>query len=339
MQSDRIISPFAVGIFKPRIILPKSMDISDKPLLNYVLTHEYIHIKRYDALWKFILLIALCVHWFNPLVWLMLVLTSRDLELTCDEAVIHRFGVKTKKAYAYMLIGMAEQQGKFTPLYNNFAKNAINERINSIMKTKKVSIPAIIISIVFVAGILTVFVTAKEQTDNIIPNMDILMSSYDEDDNLIWCQALDESGNIVYLDYEPEYEKGDIKLTELGDDISLFSRTVSCENGVFGEHKVNNGEMAIYTNNGGTWSLQNGQTIDITLDVTHEDWWGVLIGYYKDGEYNLYGYDPDLNIDQRHIISGKKTLQITVPEAGDYSFFMINCSAGPMLVNSYTISK
>jgi beta-lactamase regulating signal transducer with metallopeptidase domain len=161
MQSDRIISPLAVGIFRPRIILPKSMNMSDKQLLDYVLAHECYHIKRHDALWKIILLLALCVHWFNPMVWVMFVLASRDLELTCDEAVIHRFGTKTKKAYAYMLIGMAEQQGAFAPLYNGFSRNATEERIVSIMKIKKVSriwtILAIALVSVITIGMLSGF--------------------------------------------------------------------------------------------------------------------------------------------------------------------------------------
>jgi len=161
MQSDRIISPLAVGILKPRIILPKSMNMSDKQLLDYVLTHEYFHIKRYDALWKMFLLLALCVHWFNPMVWVMFVLASRDLELTCDEAVIYRFGAKTKKAYAYMLIGMAEQQGNFAPLYNGFSKNATEERIISIMKYKKSTFTAVVLAVLLViVGSTTAFATS-----------------------------------------------------------------------------------------------------------------------------------------------------------------------------------
>jgi hypothetical protein len=157
MQSDRIISPLAVGVFKPRIILPKSVNMNDKQLLDYVLTHEYFHIKRCDAIWKMVLLSALCVHWFNPMVWLMFVLASRDLELTCDEAVIYRFGATTKKAYAYMLIGMAEHRGSFAPLYNGFSRNATEERIESIMKIKRPSTLAIVIAALLVVGATTVF--------------------------------------------------------------------------------------------------------------------------------------------------------------------------------------
>lgn len=171
MQSDRIVSPLAVGILRPRIILPKSMNMSDKQFLNYVLAHEYYHIKRHDAIWKILLLFAICIHWFNPMVWLMFVLASRDLELTCDEAVICRFGEKTKKAYAYMLIGMAEQGGMFAPLYNGFSKNATEERIVSIMKIKKVSLIGTILAIVLVSvlsiGALSAFAASEPDVLNI----------------------------------------------------------------------------------------------------------------------------------------------------------------------------
>ena len=160
-QSDRIISPLTAGIFSPRIILPKSMNMSDKQLLDYVLTHEYYHIRRFDVIWKMVLLLALCVHWFNPVVWVMFILANRDLELTCDEAVLHCFGMETKKDYAKILIGMVEQRSRFAPLHNGFSKNATQERIVSIMKIKKSSMLAIVVAVLLVAGATTAFALAS----------------------------------------------------------------------------------------------------------------------------------------------------------------------------------
>lgn len=153
MQSEKIATPLTAGWLKPRIILPRSLDMDDKQLLNYVLTHEYYHIKRGDALWKMLLVLAACLHWYNPLVWLMFVLVSRDLELTCDELVVRHFGAQAKTAYAYTLIGLAEQKSKFTPLYNGFSKNAAEERIVSIMKTKKTSLFGVVLAVVLVAAL------------------------------------------------------------------------------------------------------------------------------------------------------------------------------------------
>ena len=170
LQSDRITTPLAVGLIKPRIILPHSINMKDKQLLQYVLTHEYYHIRRFDALIKILLMFALCTHWFNPLVWFMLVFVNRDLELTCDEMVVRHFGADVKTAYAYSLIHMAEQQSKLTPLYSGFSKNVAEERVKSIMKIKKASFASIIIACLLLIGVTTAFATSavvEEENKNI----------------------------------------------------------------------------------------------------------------------------------------------------------------------------
>ena len=141
-QSSRISAPLTYGVLRPVILMPKTTEWDDLDTLNYVLTHEYIHIRRFDTVSKLALTIALCVHWFNPAVWVMYVLANRDIELSCDEAVIHQFGERTKSAYAMTLIHMEETRSGLTPLCNNFSKNAIEERITAIMKIKKTSLPA-----------------------------------------------------------------------------------------------------------------------------------------------------------------------------------------------------
>jgi len=176
MQSDRIISPLAVGVFKPRIILPKSMCMSNRQLLDYVLTHEYYHIRRFDAVWKMVLLLALCVHWFNPVVWVMFVLASRDLELTCDDMVLRRFGVGIKKDYAKILIGMIEQGGRFAPLYNGFSKNATQERIVSIMKNKKLTLASVILAVVLVSALTVGVLAASAANNNNILTPEVLVT-------------------------------------------------------------------------------------------------------------------------------------------------------------------
>ena len=94
-QSDRVSAPLTFGVFRPVILVPKTVDWDNLDTLKYVLTHEYVHIRRFDAVTKLVLTFALCVHWFNPAVWIMYVLTNRDIELSCDEAVIREFGERT----------------------------------------------------------------------------------------------------------------------------------------------------------------------------------------------------------------------------------------------------
>ena len=161
-QSDRISAPLTYGVFRPVILMPKITDWADEETLAYVLEHEYVHICRLDAVTKLALTCALCVHWFNPAVWILYVLANRDMELSCDEAVIREFGVRTRSAYAMTLIHMEETRSGLLPLCNNFSKNAIEERIVAIMKTKKPSLVALFISICLIAGVTATFATSAQ---------------------------------------------------------------------------------------------------------------------------------------------------------------------------------
>lgn len=171
-QSGRISSPLTYGIFHPVILMPKKADWENSEQLQHVLLHEYIHICRFDVGLKLITVWAVCLHWFNPFVWIMYILINRDMELACDEKVVRMLGEASKSAYALTLIGMEAKKSGLTPLCNNFSKSAIEERITAIMKTKKITIGAIVLSIVLLAVIVAVFVTSASdkpgagRTDN-----------------------------------------------------------------------------------------------------------------------------------------------------------------------------
>ena len=152
LTSDKITTPLTVGILKPKIILPVEMLSSVISNLDYMLEHEFYHIKRWDALWKVLTISIACFHWFNPLVWAMCILANRDLEISCDGWVTRKFEKQDKKMYAYMLVEMAEQRSEFTLFCSGFAKHAIEERIESIMKTNKttwigISVAALLIGV------------------------------------------------------------------------------------------------------------------------------------------------------------------------------------------------
>lgn len=169
-QSDSIDAPLTYGLFRPVILMPRGTDWEDTNKLQYILLHEYLHIRRFDILIKLIATAALCVHWFNPLVWVMVLLLNRDLELSCDESVVRRFGVGSRAAYAHILVSMEAQKSGLMPLYNSFSKNAIEERITSIMKIKKISLLAVFFAVLLVVGISSVFITSAEGPDRLKVN-------------------------------------------------------------------------------------------------------------------------------------------------------------------------
>ena len=159
-QSDRVSSPLTFGVLRPVILMPKAIDWTDERALAYVLEHEFVHIRRFDALWKLLLIAAACAHWFNPLVWAMYVLANRDLELSCDETVVRRFG-GARASYARVLIGMEAEKSGFAPLCNHFSRTAIEERITAIMKTKKITFLSLLLAAALIAGTVTVFATSE----------------------------------------------------------------------------------------------------------------------------------------------------------------------------------
>ena len=165
-QSELVSAPLTFGILRPVILMPKTTDWNDEKTLQYVLAHEFVHIRRFDTITKLILLIALCVHWFNPFVWVMYVLANRDIELSCDETVLRVFGENTKASYARTLIGMEEIKSGITPLCNNFSKNALEERMTAIMKTKKSTVLSIALAVLIVAGTATAFATSAKVEDD-----------------------------------------------------------------------------------------------------------------------------------------------------------------------------
>lgn len=166
LTSDRILTPFTVGIIHPKILLPKNMDYSKQNEVNYVLVHELIHVIRQDNLWRILSFAAVLVHWFNPLAWLMYSSFHRDMEMACDEKVISLLGESKKTDYAMTLIQLAEKKSRLIPLYNSFSKNAVEERIVSIMKYKKITRVGVILSMIMVILAGTTFITyAKEKAE------------------------------------------------------------------------------------------------------------------------------------------------------------------------------
>lgn len=165
-QSSRFSAPLTYGILRPVILVPTSTEWENTASLQYVLAHEYVHIRCFDSIKKFALIIVLCVHWFNPLVWAMYILANRDIELSCDEAVVRLFGENKKATYARVLISMEETRNGLTPLCNNFSKNAIEERITAIMKTKKITIFSLVLASLIVVGVGTAFTTSAQANNN-----------------------------------------------------------------------------------------------------------------------------------------------------------------------------
>lgn len=156
-------APVCVGFFRPRVLLPYGRESLGDDEMDCVLCHELWHIKRRDNLFKLFCCIAVCLHWFNPAVWLMLKLANRDVELACDERVLDCLNVDPK-TYALCLIRAQEQKLETAV---SFGGSLIDERIRSIMnKRKKFTLAgAAMLAVLISASAITFIGAAQPEGD------------------------------------------------------------------------------------------------------------------------------------------------------------------------------
>ena len=132
-ETDSVRAPFILGLFSPTIYLPPGLE--GEPL-RYVLAHERFHIRHADHAVKLFGFLLLCVHWFNPLVWLAFALMSRDMEMRCDEAVLSAESGITKP-YSMALLSFASARRFPSPSPLCFGETGVKERIKNVLRWKK----------------------------------------------------------------------------------------------------------------------------------------------------------------------------------------------------------
>lgn len=159
---DEISSPFLLGMIKPQIFIPSGIK---KDKYDYILTHEKMHIKRGDHLWKPLGFLLLGIYWFNPFCWIAYYLFCKDVELACDEKVISKRDSLWKANYCQALLECSTDTRKmiFAPL--GFGEIGVKERIKKIMVYKKTKVGVAILAIVVCGIIVTCFGTRQKVSD------------------------------------------------------------------------------------------------------------------------------------------------------------------------------
>lgn len=133
-ECDRIPSPFVLGIIRSRIYIPFRMPKQEQA---YILAHEKCHIRRLDPLWKLIAFLLLAVYWWNPLVWCAFFYMVRDMEMSCDEAVIEQFGNEIKQGYSNSLLSFAMERHPYSFAPVAFGEGDAGRRIKNVLNFKK----------------------------------------------------------------------------------------------------------------------------------------------------------------------------------------------------------
>ncbi len=153
---DEVSSPFVLGIVRPRIYLPSSLN---EDAVEYVIAHENAHIQRRDHWWKPLGFLLLAVYWFHPLVWLAYALFCRDIELACDERVIKTMKLAQKKAYSEALLSCAVRGRVIAACPLAFGEVSVKERVKSVLTYKKPAVWLVIAAAVGCAAVALCFLT------------------------------------------------------------------------------------------------------------------------------------------------------------------------------------
>ena len=133
-RADYIDTPFVMGIFSPKIYLPSDVPMDER---KYIIAHERHHIRRCDHIIKLLAYFALCIHWFNPLVWAAFILAGKDMEMSCDEAVIRKMGSQIRADYSASLLRLATHKKIIAGMPLAFGEGDTKGRVMNMAKWKK----------------------------------------------------------------------------------------------------------------------------------------------------------------------------------------------------------
>ncbi|MDE5597612.1 MAG: M56 family metallopeptidase, partial [Lachnospiraceae bacterium] len=168
--TEAIETPFVCGFYAPHIYLPvqfasDKLSETEQREKRYILLHEQIHIKRRDYIWRFAGYFALCIHWFNPLVWLAFFLSGKDMEMSCDEAVVRMLGENVKKEYSASLLSFASGKRIRPGIPLAFGEGETGSRIKNVLRYKKPAQAAIGIAIVICVAVIAALAANPRNAD------------------------------------------------------------------------------------------------------------------------------------------------------------------------------
>ncbi len=204
-ENENIASPIACGILKPMIIFPKGFCHTHSEIFEQALLHEYMHLKYYHQVIQYFLILVVIINWFNPFVWIMYHYINRDMEVACDRGALKLLGDEYREIYALQLVHMVDKDYRERPnqvvFYNSFSKFVLKERIVAIMRFKKFSIAAVVVSTLLPLGTVSAFGASPnymfgsdfqsgkyEIAVNTSTNSNVFTNSSQTDETLLWEQ-------------------------------------------------------------------------------------------------------------------------------------------------------
>lgn len=157
--ADDIDTPFVMGFLRPKIYLPGSLEPWER---TFIIAHERHHIRRGDHIFKALGFLALAIHWFNPFVWAAFVLAGRDMEMSCDEAVIRKLGEDVRADYSSSLLNLSTGHRLFAGTPLAFGEGDPTGRVRNLAKWKKPALWVVIICIILCSVLAVCLLTNPE---------------------------------------------------------------------------------------------------------------------------------------------------------------------------------
>lgn len=189
-QSEAVVSPFVLGIIRPKIYLPFNMSEQN---MEHVIAHETAHIKRKDNLWKPLGFLILTLHWFNPMVWLGYILLCRDIELACDEKVVKKLNNEQRADYSQALLTCSVNRRMIAACPLAFGEVSVKSRIKSVLNYKKPALWVIIVALVSSAIVGVCFLTDPKTPEDPTTTIEYAVA-----------QAILEESEPAYYDTDTE---------------------------------------------------------------------------------------------------------------------------------------
>ena len=240
-ETDMISTAFTAGFFAPKIYLPCGLSENDRRL---IIAHEKVHIRRLDHIWKPLAFAGLAVHWFNPLIWAAFALMSRDMELSCDEAVLEELGWEEKEDYSEALLKVSMKKSRLTAVPTAFAETGVKDRVRNVLEYKKPGIVGTVLAAVLVVSSCAVLGTNAA-------NETVLYENIDEIPEAVIMESAEQSGEFTVIfqekeavsdtydpDFEPENYSYVIYASNAGDPEKSYDILISHHDGTIEEFSV-----------------------------------------------------------------------------------------------------
>ena len=204
-EAAKLKTPFVIGLFKPKIYLPPGLFGDER---RYIILHEQTHIRRYDHIVKMLAFLVLCLHWFNPLVWVAFLLMGADMEMSCDERVIKELGREIKNDYSLSLVRMAAGHKILNGSPLAFGEGTMKQRIKNVLNFKKPSRIIIIATLTLVIILTIGFAVSKTNDIDNYSNYDdsviTPLEQVEQHEELLTSMKNPNNGSVSALPYQGE---------------------------------------------------------------------------------------------------------------------------------------